>query len=51
MVFKEKEEGRSFFHKLTQVHKDWNRADMQSEKFKKLEEQLRSMVAEVSSNA
>jgi len=51
MTFKEKEEGRSFFHKLTQVHKDWNRSEMQSEEFKKIEEQLRSMVAEVSGNA
>jgi V/A-type H+-transporting ATPase subunit A len=51
LQFDDKETGRSFFHKLTQLHKDWNRTEMQSEEFKKLEEQLRNMVAEVSSNA
>ncbi len=51
MSFEDKETGRRFFHKLTQQHKDWNLADMQSEGFKKLEQQLRDMVAEVASNA
>jgi len=51
MEFKDKEKGRSFFHKLTQLHKDWNRSEMQSDEFKKLEGELRDMVAEVSGNA
>jgi V/A-type H+-transporting ATPase subunit A len=51
MTFNDKEKARSFFHKLTQLHKDWNRSEMQSEEFKKLEGQLRDMVAEVSDNA
>ena len=51
MIFDDKEKARSFFHKLTQLHKDWNRSEMQSEEFKKLEGQLRDMVAEVSDNA
>ena len=51
MNFEDKEKGRGFFHKLTQLHKDWNRSEMQSDEFKKLEDQLRAMVAEVSSNA
>jgi V/A-type H+-transporting ATPase subunit A len=51
MTFEEKEDGRTFFHKLTQLHKDWNRAEMDSDEFKKLEQQLRDMVAEVAHHA
>ncbi len=51
MKFEDKEKGRNFFHKLTQLHKDWNRSEMGSDEFKKLEEQLRGMVAEVSTDA
>ena len=51
MKFTDKEEGRRFFHRLTQLHKDWNLADMQSEEFKQLEGQLRDIVSEVASHA
>ncbi len=51
MRFKEKDEARHFFHKLTQLHKDWNGVSMQDGKFKALEEQLRAMVAEVTNDA
>ncbi|MBT3192758.1 MAG: V-type ATP synthase subunit A [Verrucomicrobia bacterium] len=51
MTFDDKEKGRHFFHKLTQLHKDWNLADMQSDEFKQLEGQLRELVAEVASHA
>jgi len=51
MRFEDKEEGRTFFHRLTQLHKDWNLSDMQSEEFKKIEGQLREMVAEVDGHA
>jgi len=51
MRFKEKDEARRFFHKLTQLHKDWNGVPMLDGKFKALEEQLRAMVAEVTNNA
>lgn len=50
MTFDDKEKGRNFFHRLNQLHKDWNLADMQNEDFSKLEGQLRDMVAEVASN-
>lgn len=51
MHFKEKDEARSFFHKLTQLHKDWNRIDMKDEKFKTLEDELRAIVAKVAHHA
>lgn len=51
MRFKEKDEGRHFFHKLTQLYKDWNRVKMQDVKFKALEDELRAMVAEVTHDA
>jgi len=51
MRFKEKDDARRFFHKLTQIHKDWNRIDMKNEKFKPLEDALRAMVAEVANDA
>jgi V/A-type H+/Na+-transporting ATPase subunit A len=51
MKFEDKEKGRHFFHRLTQLHKDWNLVDMQSDEFTKLEGQLRDLVAEVASHA
>ena len=51
LTFKDKEIGRNFFHKLTQLHKDCNRTEMQSDEFKQLEKQLREMVAEVTTDA
>jgi V/A-type H+-transporting ATPase subunit A len=51
MSFKEKDEARNFFHKLTQLHKDWNGVNMEDENFKTLEAKLRAMVAEVTQDA
>jgi V/A-type H+-transporting ATPase subunit A len=51
MRFNEKDDARRFFHKLTQIHKDWNRVGMQDAKFKALEEELRAMTAEVTKDA
>jgi V/A-type H+/Na+-transporting ATPase subunit A len=46
--FNEKEDARRFFHRLTQLTKDWNRVDMQDEEFKKIEASIDSMLSEVS---
>jgi len=51
MVFKEKDDARTFFHELTQITKDWNRVDMNADEFKTLQEKLEQRVAEVSDNA
>ena len=51
MTFADKDKARNFFHRLTQLHKDWNLSEMQSDEFKTLEVQLRDMVAEVANNA
>ena len=51
MTFKEKENARGFFLKLTQITKDWNRVEFQSKEFKELEEQIFKSVAEVATNA
>ncbi len=50
MSFKDKEEARHFFHQLTQLHKDWNRASMEDNAFKEIEQKLRNLVGEVSTN-
>jgi V/A-type H+/Na+-transporting ATPase subunit A len=44
-----KEEARNFFYKLRQKFIDYNSAEWESEEFKTLEEELRQMLAEVSS--
>lgn len=46
MTFKEKDVARSFFLKLTQITKDWNRVEFQSQEFKNLEVQIFKSVAE-----
>ena len=51
LTFDDKEGARHFFHKLTQLHKDWNRAEMQSDGFKKLQAELQDMVEKVAANA
>lgn len=51
MTFKEKENARGFFLKLTQITKDWNRVEFKSKEFKELEEQIFKSVAEVATNA
>jgi len=50
MSFQDKEESRRFFHQLTQLHKDWNRAGLEDEAFKEIETKLRNLVAEVSTH-
>ena len=47
MSFADKEAARRFFQNLTQVTKDWNRQDMESEEFRALEERIEKMIAEV----
>jgi len=47
MEFKDKEAARRFFQRLTQGAKDWNRAAMDTDDFKKLESQMDEMLAEV----
>ncbi len=47
MQFTDKEEARHFFHKLTQLHKDWNRSSMGDAEFNSIEEKLRKLVSEV----
>ncbi|NCC52865.1 MAG: V-type ATP synthase subunit A, partial [Spartobacteria bacterium] len=51
MNFTEKEAARRFFQQLTQITKDWNRVDMDEDEFKKLEEQIEQMLAEVIKDA
>jgi len=51
MTFGDKESARRFFHKLTQTTKDWNRVDMKSGEFGKLQAKLEEMVSEVADNA
>lgn len=51
MTFKEKDEARGFFLSLTQVTKDWNRVEFDSDEFKNIESQIFNSVAEVTKNA
>ncbi len=51
MAFEAKEEARSFFHELTQITKDWNRVDTDTEEFRVLQQKLEERVAEVSNDA
>ncbi len=49
--FKDKDTARSFFLKLTQTAKDWNRVEFGSNEFKELEANILKAVAEVTVNA
>ncbi|MDR1760522.1 MAG: V-type ATP synthase subunit A [Fibrobacter sp.] len=49
--FAAKEDARSFFLKLTQITKDWNRVVFNSSEFKQLEENIFKAVEEVSAHA
>lgn len=51
MNFHDKESARRFFHQLTQTTKDWNRVEMDSDQFKKLQAKIEQMVSEVAVNA
>ena len=49
--FSEKESARQFFQRLTQVTKDWNRVHQDAPEFKKLEQRIAEMLAEVTAHA
>lgn len=51
MSFENKDTARSFFQRLTQVIKDWNRLEMESDEFKATEESIEKMLAEVTDYA
>ena len=51
VTFKEKDTARSFFLKLTQTAKDWNRVEFKSKEFQELEGNILKAVAEVTVNA
>ena len=51
MKFSEKDVARTFFLKLTQSTKDWNRVKFDSQEFKDLEQSIFASVKEVSANA
>jgi V/A-type H+-transporting ATPase subunit A len=51
MTFAEKDVARTFFLKLTQATKDWNRVAFDSQEFKDLESSIFASVKEVSANA
>jgi V/A-type H+-transporting ATPase subunit A len=47
MTFETKDAARRFFQRLTQTTKDWNRAAMDGQEFKEIEERLKRATAEV----
>ena len=49
--FEDKDAARRFFQTLTQVTKDWNRAPMDTEEFRRIEERIREMLEEVARRA
>jgi len=51
MYFQSKDEARRFFQDLSQMTKDWNRAPMDSEEFKTIEQKIELMLKKVSENA
>jgi len=51
MHFEEKADARRFFHRLTQSTKDWNRVEMETDEYARLQESLVQMVSEVTGNA
>jgi len=51
LKFDSKEAARSFFQKLTQATRDWNQIGFETDEFKKQEEQLNAMLAEVTDYA
>ncbi|SHH63356.1 V/A-type H+-transporting ATPase subunit A [Fibrobacter sp. UWH9] len=51
MTFAEKDVARTFFLKLTQATKDWNRVAMDSAEFKEIESNITASVKEVTVNA
>ncbi len=49
--FADKDAARSFFHTLTQLTKDWNRAEMQGDEFAVVEARLDGLLAEAARDA
>lgn len=51
MEFPDKDAARRYFQTLTQVTKDWNRAELDCEEFRLTEGRIQNMLAEVARNA
>ena len=51
LAIEDKAEARRFFHRITQMTRDWNRVEMNTNEFKDLEAQLTEALAEVSKHA
>ncbi len=51
MKFADKDAARTFFQRLTQAARDWNRAAWESDEFKALEERIEKMTVEVTDYA
>ncbi|HUT26038.1 MAG TPA: V-type ATP synthase subunit A [Sumerlaeia bacterium] len=51
LTFEDRNAARDFFHSLTQAAKDWNRASMDSDEFRAIEERLRQMIAKATDRA
>ncbi|MFO7870984.1 MAG: V-type ATP synthase subunit A [Kiritimatiellia bacterium] len=51
MTFEDKEKARSFFHRLTQAIKDWNRTPMDDDNFESTAGTIKDMTAEVTQDA
>jgi V/A-type H+-transporting ATPase subunit A len=51
LKFENKEAARRFFQKLTQATRDWNNAVFESDEFKKQQEQINALLAEVTDYA
>jgi V/A-type H+-transporting ATPase subunit A len=51
LSFDDKAAARRFFHELTQVTRDWNRVEFETDEYNQLQKRLENMVAEVTGNA
>jgi V/A-type H+-transporting ATPase subunit A len=51
MKFEDKAAARRFFHQLTQITKDWNRAEQETEDFKSLQAKIEQMTFGTADNA
>jgi len=51
MKFADKDTTRRFFHRITQLTRDWNRAAAGSDEFRKLQAQMEQAVSEVTTHA
>jgi V/A-type H+-transporting ATPase subunit A len=51
MDFEDKAAARRFFHRLTQITRDWNKTDMGADEFKQIQSRIEQMLSEVAANA